>query len=98
MYFSVIEINSSTRFELELSVNDVTISPNNSSTRAAYKCKKCKQIKRGHNCPFKNLNVTIDDVLEEPLGGSRAASNRENLSWFAQRVDDDESSGKINYL
>ena len=92
--FSVIETSNSFP-----SVN-VTISPNNSSSRAAYKCKKCKQVKRGHDCPFKNSIITTnDDVLEEPkesLVVPRPASNREALTWYAKRVDGNESSGKTN--
>ena len=94
MYSSVIETSNSFP-----SVN-VTISPNNSSSRAAYKCKKCKQVKRGHDCPYKNSIITTnDDVLEEPkesLVVPRPASNREALTWYAKRVDGNESSGKTN--
>jgi hypothetical protein len=94
LYLLEIQINNA-------SASSFTVSPSSDRSRARYRCKLCHQIKSGHTCPYKNSGATatpVDDVAEEPLVGSRTASNRENLSRLAQRVDGDESSGKLKYL
>ncbi|XP_046637250.1 uncharacterized protein LOC124315545 [Daphnia pulicaria] len=92
----IIDDAESIEIQINASASSFTVSPSSDRSRARYRCKLCHQIKSGHTCPYKNSGATaatpVDDVAEEPLVGSRTASNRENLSRLAQRVDGDESS------
>ncbi|EFX88185.1 hypothetical protein DAPPUDRAFT_235009 [Daphnia pulex] len=92
----IIDDAKSSEIQINVSASSFTVSPSSDRSRARYRCKLCHQIKSGHTCPYKNAGATatpVDDrVPEEPLVGSRTASNRENLSRLAQRVEGDESS------
>ncbi|XP_046640499.1 uncharacterized protein LOC124325967 isoform X1 [Daphnia pulicaria] len=68
----------------EVDVIASTSSSPNSSRFWFQTCSKCKQIRRGHKCPFKNSSVTVVDVREKPTGRSSTASKR-------KRVENDES-------
>ncbi|KAK4027039.1 hypothetical protein OUZ56_016059 [Daphnia magna] len=58
-----------------------------------YRCRKCGKSKKGHVCLMDSYTSSEDSVvMDEPSEGSRKASNRQNLTRLAQRVDDDNSS------
>ena len=64
LYLSENQFNESIGFSFE----NATVCPNNRTRVSLYRCGLCKQIKKGHNCPKKNnSNLTVVDVLEEPL-------------------------------
>ncbi|EFX75280.1 hypothetical protein DAPPUDRAFT_323581 [Daphnia pulex] len=73
----------------EVDVIASTSSSPNSSRFWSQTCSKCKQIRRGHKCPFKNSSVTVVDVREKPTGRSGTACKR-------KRIENDESFGKKN--
>lgn len=66
-------------------------------TKRRQKCRLCGQFRKGHICPFIKSSTNSTSPRSQ-TASLRTASNRENLSRLAQKVDGDTINGRKIHL